>query len=310
MTESRPRVVLSVEVVVDVTDRQALAGWAEADVRAREFSGRPGQSPEQERDEELALVLADPAHMVQWGCEDGDVLLARMPGVAAVETTAYARTVGPDDPDIPRAPDFAGLFAACSCGSPRCEPCSGWQLTPRTAAVLWGVLGLLADRGYDDVEAHGDDPVSPDGDWELFHAYPRITWRQDAVWRRQAARSYDDLAEDLEHGREPLPRSDAEEMALHLALRQAPDALADEWFGPRLLDGLPEHPDDLDWPMCLSVLFQDHDILALFDADLDGIEDPDTALNRDIGMGDYRPQSWFKPFLSAEPRDGRRPFRG
>lgn len=309
MNEAHPRVVLSVEVVVDVTDPQALAAWADADIRATEFSGRPGQSQEQERDEELALVLADPAHIVQWGCKDGAVLLGRMPGVTAVETTAYARTVGPDDLEGPTLPDFAGLFAVCSCGSPGCERCEGWQLTPRTATALWAVLSLLADRGYDDVEAHGDAPVDPDGDWELFDAYPRITWAQDAVWRRQAARSYDDLAEDLEQGTEPLPRSNAEEMALHVALRHAPDALADEWFGPRLLDGLPEHPDDLDWDTCLSVLFQDHDILALFKADLDGIEDPGTDLNRDMGMGDYRPRSWFESFPSAGPRDGRRPFR-
>lgn len=308
MTEPRPRVVLSVEVVVDVTDPEALAAWAAADLRATEFSGWPGKSPEQERAEEVALVLADPVQMVQWGCEDGEALLARMPGVAAAETTAYARTMRPEDAYQPTAPDFAVLFVACSCGRPGCERCAGWQLTPRTA-LLWALLGLLADRGYDDVVAHGDDAVDPDANWALFADYPRITWEEDAVWRRQAARAYDDLAEDLERGQEPLPRSDGEEMALHLVLRQAPDAVTDEWFGPRLLAGLPEHPDDLDWHMCLSVLFQDHDILALYDAELDGIEDPETDLNRDIGMGDYRPQSWFKPFDTAEPRDGRRPFR-
>ncbi len=98
------------------------------------------------------------------------------------------------------------------------------------------------------------------------------------MWRRQAARAYDDLSEDLAQGREPLPRNSAEEMALHLTLRETAAAVAD-------------------------------DILALFAQDLDGIEDPDDGLNREIGIGDYRPAAWFTSFDNSDPRDGRRPFR-
>jgi hypothetical protein len=56
---------------------------------------------------------------------------------------------------------------------------------------------------YDDVAEHGDDPVTDDGTWATLSDYPRITWRQDAVWRRQAARALDDLTADLEAGRAP-----------------------------------------------------------------------------------------------------------
>ncbi|HEY5187189.1 MAG TPA: hypothetical protein VIM19_20360, partial [Actinomycetes bacterium] len=49
------------------------------------------------------------------------------------------------------------------------------------------------DGAYDDIQVHGADPV-PDGEWLVFDEYPRITWRQDAMWRRQAAPAYDDLA--------------------------------------------------------------------------------------------------------------------
>ena len=75
------------------------------------------------------------------------------------------------------------------------------------------------------------------------------------------------------------------------------------------LAALPEHPDDLDWETCRDALFQDSDILSLFDPEHDGIEDPAAQGNQLIGMGDYRPPAWFETFLNMQPRDGRRPFR-
>jgi hypothetical protein len=36
-------------------------------------------------------------------------------------------------------PDFAELFPLCRCGRDDCERCDGFQLTPRTAAVLWAM---------------------------------------------------------------------------------------------------------------------------------------------------------------------------
>lgn len=204
-------------------------------------------------------------------------------------------------------PDFGSLFPLCSCGQPGCDRCSGWQLTPRTAMALWDRLESLAEFGYDDVAAHGDGPVSAETAWQLFDRYPRLTWRQDAVWRRQCARSCDDLAADLAAGRWPLPRCTAEEVVLHLALEDA-EALG-EWGAPGTDPPLPEHEDDLDYDTALDALFQDHDVLALFQARLDGIEDPSNDVNRELGMGDHRPAAWFEPFNGATPRDGRRPFR-
>lgn len=57
------------------------------------------------------------------------------------------------------------------------------------------------------------------------------------------------------------------------------------------------------------MLLQDDDILDLFDDRMDGIEDPDSDHNRYMGMGDYRPEAWFRPFRNVTPRDGRRGFR-
>jgi hypothetical protein len=112
--------------------------------------------------------------------------------------------LGEPDKPIP-VPDFAALFAVCRCGSRSCLECAGYQLTPRTAAVLWSVGQELADHGFDDVEGHGDAEVSSEGNWLLFDRFPRITRSEDAVWRRQASRSFDDLVGDLESGHFPRP---------------------------------------------------------------------------------------------------------
>jgi hypothetical protein len=132
---------------------------------------------------------------------------------------------------------------------------------------------------------------------------------QDAVWRRQAARAYDDLTADLATGDPPFPRSPAEEMALHLMLRDAAASAEDGTQPGALSARLPEHPGDLNWELAYGALFQDTDILGLFDPDLDGIEDPENELNQQLRIGDYRPRAWFTAFEAMEPRDGRRPFR-
>ncbi|MBW4717407.1 hypothetical protein [Saccharothrix obliqua] len=208
-------------------------------------------------------------------------------------------------------PDFAALFPECGCGGGDCERCAAGMLTPRTVAVLWSAAGMLADLAYGDVLEFGDGPVDPAGGlWSVFGEFPRITWRQDALWRRQAARSFDDLAADLAAGECPRPRCAAEEMALHLILRYAESAVDDGWSGlDTRFAGLPERGDDLDWALLSDVLFTDHDILELFDPGRDGIEDPDDDHNRRLDIGDYRPNAWFTTFDHAQPRDPRRPFR-
>ncbi|MBB5960461.1 hypothetical protein FHS29_007085 [Saccharothrix tamanrassetensis] len=110
-----------------------------------------------------------------------------------------------------------------------------------------------------------------------FDEFPRITWRQDAVWRRRAVRSFDDLVADLAAGECPRPRCAAEEMALRLILRCAESVVGDGWSGvDTRFAGLLEHDDD-------------H--------------------NRHLNMGDYRPHAWFATFGQAQPRDPIRPFR-
>ena len=175
--------------------------------------------------------------------------------------------------------------------------------------MLWLMANREADAAYDDIEDHGDDPVGM-GNWQVFDQYPRTTWAQDAVWRRQAARAFDDLATDLASGEEPAPRCPAEEMALRVIMDAADAARKDEWdYYSTLIGDLPTHPDDFDWGAARESLYQDDDLSALFDLSLDGVDNPDDEHNRLIGMGDYRPAAWFSWFGGSDPRDPRRPFR-
>jgi hypothetical protein len=304
---------LELEAVIEVTDLEALKSAARD--RVDECSYMSGSiDPDTGLSEEQADRLrleSDPgeAFMIAFSCDTG------VDGTEMVETTmsvSSATSVSSTTPTTP-APAFESLYEACSCAREACDKCSVFQLTPRTAAVVWRCLKVLSDDAYEDVLAHGDDRVDEDDDWLLFHRFPRLTFGQDAVWRRQAARAFDDLADDLGSGECPgelFARCTGEEMAFHLAIEDAEAGLAGE---PQIFDdlvrSLPSHRDDFDWEMCSEDLFQDHDVLLLFDASLDGVESPDSDVNRRAGMGDMRAAQWFVPFLNVEPRDGRRPFR-
>ncbi|MGC9501042.1 hypothetical protein ACP4J0_33120 [Streptomyces sp. WG7] len=135
-----------------------------------------------------------------------------------------------------------------------------------------------------------------------------MTWHLDKAWRRQMARAFDDLATDCETGAQVEPRSTGEEMALHLGIARAQDLTHNR---PRLVQntvtGLPEHRADFDWEACSDVLFQDHDVLMLFDPSLDGIEDSAGDLHQSMGMVNLAPQDWFVAF---DPEQDRNPARG
>jgi hypothetical protein len=47
--------------------------------------------------------------------------------------------------------------------------------------------------------------------------------------------------------------------------------------------GLDEDRRDFDWDWCSDVLFEDHDVLMLFDASLGGVEDSGSEINQALG---------------------------
>ncbi len=180
-------------------------------------------------------------------------------------------------------------------------------LTARTAAVLRLALQELSTEAWQEVVALGGEPMQR-GAAGVFGCLPPVTLNQDRSWRRQMARAFDDLAADLTNGTECEPRSTGEEMALHLGIARA-EALTRN--RPRrvaeAVAGLAEHRRDFDWEGCSNELFQDHDVLMLFDQRLDGVEDGDSEVNRALGMVNLAPLDWFTSF---DPDLGRDPERG
>ncbi|MEV6637760.1 hypothetical protein AB0M54_44225 [Actinoplanes sp. NPDC051470] len=297
-------------MTVEVADAAVLQEAALSRVAEGTFVANGDRGPDEVLAAEREDVRGDTAAALSW-VTDADAVVETGVGVEVVGShLSIAEGDGGAGGDSSGHPDFGRLFPVCRCAVDDCEACSGFQVSPRTAAVLWSVTQLHADFAYDDVTQYGDARVFEDGGWVAFADYPRITWGQDAIWRRQAARAFDDLAADLAVGRWPLPTCPGEEMAVHLMFRSADGAARDGWGTPaHVLAALPEHGVDYDWESLFDVLLQDDDILRLFDGQLDGIEDPESEANRSAGMGDYRPEAWFRPFLNATPRDSRRGFR-
>ena len=208
-------------------------------------------------------------------------------------------------------PDYQALFPIPACGHPDddlagCEAHERFILTPRSAAVLSDALTSLADWCRTDINEHGDNPAEPDNEWYVFDQLPRITWRQDSTWRRRFAQAAEYLATDLDHGKPPRPTCTAEEIALHLAFEETEAVLEmaeeDEDYAATLYATLPEHPQDYNWDLCKDICLQDSDVLFLYDDAADGIEDPETSINKTFRIGDLRPGHWFDTFNNMPAR--------
>ena len=186
-----------------------------------------------------------------------------------------------------RAPDFAALFPPSQ---------SEAALTPRTAALLHDVLRYLGEVGHARSTALGDRAVC-EADDDLFTALPEFTWWQGEKWRSRFVAGFDHLATRLAQGRTPLPATPAEEFALWLAIVQAallldqqPDLVL------RTVDATPPADGDFDWRWCQARLFRHGYVPLLAQAEFEGLEDPEHEVNRQLGIGDYRPGSWFRGF--------------
>ncbi|WP_439946378.1 hypothetical protein [Streptomyces sp. BBFR109] len=184
-----------------------------------------------------------------------------------------------------------------------------WQMTARTSRILSCNLEILADMAHEELDELGDQPISPNSFGIFFARLPASTWNQPRRWRRRVLRALDDLNEDITLGHPPEPRCATEELALHFALESASAMTCDE---PDLVaeftQGLPGQQGDYDWDVCSCLLFQDHDVLFLYDPRMQGLEHPDNPLNQRMGIGDLRPEGWFEEFGNVLPRDPSRGF--
>ncbi|MET8825996.1 hypothetical protein ABZX40_13065 [Streptomyces sp. NPDC004610] len=186
-----------------------------------------------------------------------------------------------------------------------------WGPSARTLRLLEDTLVTLSDMAYDALEEIGDRPVGLGDDYAaVFSEMPVITWRQDAEWRRRMARCFDDLAADIRAEEWPQPTCTGEEMALHIAIDHASSRVVDEPDVVTMItEKVPPHHDDWDWSLCISTLFEDTDVLFLFEPWNQGVEDPDSFIHQVMGLANLEAQDWFTPFYSDRGRPPERGFR-
>ena len=175
-----------------------------------------------------------------------------------------------------RPPDFAVIYGGDA------------PVTPRMAAHLWSGALFISDTYRD------DDQLDL-----LRQQLPPVARRlTDDAWMRRFVSSFDALASRLASGRfasEQLASCTAEEMALHLVIDLAEDFVSDGMFP--MQDHLPAHGEaDTDFESAREVLFRDHDVLMLFNASLDGIEDDSNETSEDFRFANLHPRDWFVTF--------------
>jgi hypothetical protein len=170
-------------------------------------------------------------------------------------------------------------------------------LTDRQRELMRIHAWVCADSAFDDIEERGDDPVDPTEWWNLFDRLPECTHRESALWRRQMARSFDDLAEDLDVGDLPRPRTMAEQLALLIVIAQASAAFADAEYSHEVA-ALASHPRDSDWDAVSDGLMDDRDAEVFYH--------PATAAQ---GLQVFPCDTWFTARNGHDPRDARRGYR-
>ena len=180
-------------------------------------------------------------------------------------------------------------------------------LTPRNWASLYVSLGYVAEGIREDTAFFGPRPISENyGDEEMMSQLdrlPRVTHAMDETWRLRLAQSADDLRWDMDRGQWPLPRSVGEEAVLHLAFEEA-QMLADMELLDEQLADMPSDAADGEWDDVVEALFQDDDYRTVFGSALaDGLEDPSSEVNQELGMGSYQPKSWFVTFDNMDGRE-------
>jgi hypothetical protein len=173
-------------------------------------------------------------------------------------------------------PDFAMIYGGDA------------PVTPRMAAHLWAAALFIADTYRDDEQLD-----------LLRQQLPPVARRlTDDAWMRRFVSTFDALADRLASGRfasEQLASCTAEEMALHLVIDLAEDFVADSMFPPQ--DHLPACGEaDTDFESAREVLFRDHDVLMLFNASLDGMEDDSNQISEDFRFANLHPRDWFVTF--------------
>ena len=145
----------------------------------------------------------------------------------------------------------------------------------RRAGILATTAHQIAAEIRTAADALGTAGVGP-GQRHILAALPACTYAQSRFWRYQFADCASRLAEDTERWGAPVPRCTGEEMALHLILHRTTTDTGHSW-------------SDL-----AEDLFQDNDVLTLYDIPVDAVTGP-------IGAVQLTPAQWFTEFTTPFP---------
>jgi len=173
-------------------------------------------------------------------------------------------------------PDFAALYSDSS-------------LSPRCAARIWAIAELI----YDDFhQGFGDEILATLPPIARLHVDERF----ESAFASRLAIIAKRVAEGLDC-LETIASCTADEMAVHLIL-----AMLDEinnMADPDWIERIPacEDDDQIEW--LDELLLGDTDVLMLYNPALDGIEDPNSAVNQHLGCANLHPNDWFKPLASC-----------
>lgn len=164
---------------------------------------------------------------------------------------------------------------------------------PRRRGQIVAAARALAGDIRADADQLGTAAIHPPNRTRLkvLGLLPQQTFGQSRFWRYQLAAAAEALAGDTDRWGAPVPRCTGEEMVLHLTLRRA---AADAGCPPQQVFAWPEDPTrDHGWGDLFEYLFQDHDVLMLYDV-------PEYGMS-DLGTVNIEPHQWFTEFSLPYP---------
>jgi len=103
------------------------------------------------------------------------------------------------------------------------------------------------------------------------------------------------LAEGLEE-LSAVAMCTADELALHLIIEYTEDLYGDGALDWEWIDALPARQRDEDFGYLKDLLFEDNDVLMLYNPAMDGIEDPESEIAQLERFVNLHPNDWFKTF--------------
>ncbi len=141
-----------------------------------------------------------------------------------------------------------------------------------------------------------------DGTADMWIAQlPRVAQlHADAAFTKAFGERFGILADRIASGLTELTHlttCTADEVALHLVVDRAEEMVEDGELDQDWIAELPSRPNDCDFHGVKDYLLYDFDVLHLYDAGADGVEDPTSSIFHAEGFVNLHPSEWFKAFV-------------